>query len=130
MPPPPLSPSQGPYAVVDGASDAHEIALEEGEVVFTDLVQVPVPEPLGAAGAERGLCLLVAGGRDMLIGLAGGRPVGTRALASLQVDVVNAGAAAARHTPDPRCDSRYLLETLFCEGDTSLEAGGWWWWLR
>ncbi len=31
MPPPPLSPSQGPYAVVAGASDAHEIALEEGE---------------------------------------------------------------------------------------------------
>jgi hypothetical protein len=75
----------------------------------------------------------------MLIDLAGGGPVGTRAQAGLQVHAVNssASAAAARDAPDPRSYAVNLLEALLGKGDASLEAGElpqsvrwWWWWLR
>jgi hypothetical protein len=50
----------------------------------------------------------------MLIDLAGGRPVGTRAGTVLEVHSVDssASAAAARDAPDPRSSAGYLLEAL------------------
>jgi hypothetical protein len=92
-------------------------------VVFMNLGEFAVPEPLGAAGAGSGLGLLVTGGYDTLIGLAGGRPVWTRALARLEVDRMNAGTGAAGYAPDPGSYAGDLLEVLLCEGDASLETG-------
>ncbi len=105
-----------------GALQAHEIALEVGEALL-DLDELTVAEPGAAPGTQASLSLDVTGGRNMLVSLAGGRPVGTGALAGLEVYRVNASAAAARDAPDVGRYAGDLLEVLLREGEASLEAG-------
>lgn len=111
--------------MVASTGSAQELALEEGEAVLLNLVELPMPEPVAAGGAGSAPSLDEPGRHEVFALLALRRPIGARALGGPEVYGVDASAGAAGDAPDPGSYASDLLEVLLSKGDPSGEAGGW-----